>query len=460
MENLILLNDRLIRRFCFWVSVGLLAAAAVACTIYGEWQVLPSQLFRLLTSPAKLLTDYYALGGLGCALLNAGLCGLSVWIALCFLRNTLASSAVLAGYFLVIAHGFYGLNILNIWPCFFGVLLYAKVRKQSFGSIFPIALFATALAPFISELLFRYTTPDTFDPNAPQITLLGVFLSVIMAVTAGFLVPAMIPGIRAMHKGYNLYNAGITIGLLGFFLKSLLYPIMGRTVPDALAGDNPVYAANSGAFNAFSITAFILFFALCLFEGWRLNGHSFHGYGELLASDGYNDDFAHQYGIPLCLINLGLHGFSVLAYMSVMIALTDGVGFTGPTCGALLAALSFFAVGQHPRIVWPIFAGYGLLFALASAIGGIGGFDPGWTLSSQAYLNGLAFATGLCPIAGKFGWKSGVLAGAICAAMCSSTSVIHGGFVLYNGGFTAGITCFILVPILEHYYKSKEESNV
>lgn len=460
MENLILLNDRLIRRFCFWVSVGLLVAAAAACTIYGEWQELPAQLFCIITSPAKLLTDYYALGGLGCALLNAGLCGMGVWVVLCLLRNTVASSSVLAGYFLVIAHGFYGLNILNIWPCFLGVLLYAKVRKQPFGPIFPIALFATALAPFISELLFRYTTPDTFDPNAPQTTFLGVVLSVIMAVIAGFLVPAMIPGVRAMHKGYNLYNAGITIGLLGFFLECLLYPIMGRTVPDALTGDNPVYAANGGAFNAFAVTAFVLFFALCLFEGWRLNGHSFHGYGELLASDGHNDDFVHQHGMPLCLINLGFHGLSVLGYMSVMIALTDGVGFTGPTCGALLAALSFFAVGQHPRIVWPIFAGYGLLFAIASAIGAIGGFDPGWTLSSQAYLNGLAFATGLCPIAGKFGWKSGVLAGAICAAMCSSTSVIHGGFVLYNGGFTAGITCFILVPILEHYCRDKETTNV
>ena len=456
MENLITLNDRLIRRFCLWTSMGLLIAAAAACTIYNEWTEVLPQLFRIITSPSKLLTDYYALGGLGCALLNAGLCGLAVWVVLCIMRNAIATSPVLAGYFLVIAHGFYGLNILNIWPCFFGVLVYAKVRKQSFAALFPIALFATALAPFVSELLFRYTIPDTFDPAHPQVTVLGVVLTVLMALITGFLVPPMIPGVRAMHKGYNLYNAGITISLLAFLLKCLLYPAMGRTVPDALTGDNPVYAANGGAFDTFAIVMFATFFTLCLFYGWRLNGFSFHGYGELLASDGHNDDFTHQHGMPLCLINLGLHGFSVLAYMAIMIALTDGAGFTGPTCGALLAALSFFAVGQHPRIVWPIFAGYGLLYAAAQAIGGIGGFDPGWSLSTQAYLNGLAFATGLCPISGKFGWKSGVLAGAACAAMCSSTSVIHGGFCLYNGGFTAGITCFILVPILEHYVKTKD----
>ena len=460
MENRITLNDRLIRRFCLWTSIGLLLAAAAACTIYGEWNVVLPQLLHIITSPAKLLTDYYSLGGLGCALLNAGLCGLAVWFVLCLMHNAITTSSVLAGYFLVIAHGFYGLNILNIWPCFFGVLLYAKVRKQSFAALLPIALFATSLAPFISELLFRYTTPDTFDPTAPQTTVLGIVLSVLFAAGTGFLVPPMIPGVRAMHKGYNLYNAGITISLLAFLLKCLFYPTMGFSVPDALKGDNAVYLENGGAFNTFSIVAFTIFFAACIFYGWRLNGYSFRGYGALLASNGHNDDFADAYGMPLCLINLGFHGFSVLAYMALMIAFTDGAGFTGPTCGALLAALSFFAIGQHPRIVWPIFVGYGLLFAFAQVTGGIGGFDPGWTLSTQAYLNGLAFATGLCPIAGRFGWKSGVLAGAACAAMCSSSSVIHGGFCLYNGGFTAGITCFILVPILEHYVKAKDKASV
>ena len=35
--------------------------------------------------------------------------------------------------------------------------------------------------------------------------------------------------------------------------------------------------------------------------------------------------------------------------------------------------------------------------------------------------------------------------------MCTATSALHGGFVLYNGGFTTGITAMILLPILEHY---------
>ena len=74
-----------------------------------------------------------------------------------------------------------------------------------------------------------------------------------------------------------------------------------------------------------------------------------------------------------------------------------------------------------------------------------------WALSTQAYLNGVAFATGLCPIVGRYGIRAGFAAGFLCASMCTATSALHGGYVLYNGGFTAGITALILLPILEHY---------
>jgi hypothetical protein len=29
---------------------------------------------------------------------------------------------------------------------------------------------------------------------------------------------------------------------------------------------------------------------------------------------------------------------------------------------------------------------------------------------------------------------------------------MHGGFVLYNGGFNAGLTALILIPILDFYH--------
>ena len=45
----------------------------------------------------------------------------------------------------------------------------------------------------------------------------------------------------------------------------------------------------------------------------------------------------------------------------------------------------------------------------------------------------------------------------MCASICTATSVLHGGFVLYNGGFTAGITILIVLPILEHYVPATRE---
>ena len=87
------------------------------------------------------------------------------------------------------------------------------------------------------------------------------------------------------------------------------------------------------------------------------------------------------------------------------------------------------------------------------------GFDINWTLSTQAYMNGAAFATGLCPITGHYGKRFGMIAGAMCAVMCTSTSAIHGGFVLYNGGLTSGITALIMVPLLEYYFSGRKKTR-
>jgi hypothetical protein len=162
--------------------------------------------------------------------------------------------------------------------------------------------------------------------------------------------------------------------------------------------------------------------------------------------------------MPLSLINFGIYGFCILAYLNVIFwlptvlpFLPEGVGFTGPTVGAVFAALTFSADGQHPKNVAPIALGYTLLFALVCGVCMAIGVSVPWTLSTQAYISGLAFATGLCPIAGSYGWKYGVVAGLVSAIICTSTSAMHGGFVLYNGGFNAGLAALIILPILDFY---------
>ncbi len=155
--------------------------------------------------------------------------------------------------------------------------------------------------------------------------------------------------------------------------------------------------------------------------------------------------------MPLCLVNMGCYGLLFLLYLNAAIALTHGAGFTGPTVGVVLAALTFSAMGQHPRNIWPIFLGYQVLYVLVFLVCTASGRQIAWSVSTQGYINAVAFATGLCPIVGRYGKRAGVAAGFLSAALCTSTSALHGGLILYNGGFTAGITAMLLVPVLEHY---------
>ena len=183
-----------------------------------------------------------------------------------------------------------------------------------------------------------------------------------------------------------------------------------------------------------------------------MNGKSFKGYNKLMESTGHRVNFFDRYGPALVYINIGVYGLMILAYFTLVITLTEGAGFTGPTTGIILAAVTFSAQGQHPKNVWPVLLGYITLFVFVAISKLAFGFDLPWTLSTQTYMNGAAFATGLCPIVGCYGRRYGVIAGIMCAAMCASTSAIHGGFMLYNGGFTTGITALILIPCLEYYY--------
>ena len=78
-------------------------------------------------------------------------------------------------------------------------------------------------------------------------------------------------------------------------------------------------------------------------------------------------------------------------------------------------------------------------------------------VNAQAIVVGLCYANGLSPIADKYGWRFGFLAAVMHYVLVTSVPTLHGGFCLYNGGFTAALICVILVPSLERFAKTKEE---
>ncbi|MBQ9121306.1 MAG: DUF1576 domain-containing protein, partial [Clostridia bacterium] len=297
---------RIIAFYTTFLSLFFFASVPVAILVTGEndfW----NSLLRILTSPSKLVTDYFALGGLAATLFNTAVCGyVANWIV--WLSRIQPNATTFAAYMLVIAHGFYGLNFINMWPPIIGGLVYCAIRRKPFRENVHVALFSTALGPFIGEFLFRYTNAD----GSPHVTVAGVALALIFGIAAGFVVPALLPGTTAMHRGFNMYKAGLAIGILGIFAYSFLYRSLGMEEPAAVSITNHAYEALPYAYRGFMNVFFLILFGSTLLIGIFFNRFSLHGYPQLLRSTGYGVDFLDKFGMPVCLINLGIYGFCML----------------------------------------------------------------------------------------------------------------------------------------------------
>lgn len=449
-------NSLAFKVFIAVLTLSFFAATPVAAAVTGiDLETFFQNLRSIIIGPSKLVTDYFALGCLSSTLFNAAICGLACALIVTVSRAR-ATSTTFAAYMLVIAHCFYGLNMINMWFPFLGVLIYCLVRRLSFGNNLHIAMFSTALAPFFTDFLFYY--PPGRSLTIGGVSVLGIVMSVLFGIASGFIVPALIHGTAPMHKGFSMYKAGLALGLLGIFVYCFLYKTLGVKSLEFVVDPDGSSEQFGKTYYIFMNAFFIFIFLAALIIGFFLNGKSFRNYNKLTDCSGYGLDFADKFGMPLCLINFGVYGFCILAYLNIVFLLPtfipflpDGVGFTGPTAGVVFAALTFSADGQHPKNVAPIVVGYTLLFAVVCAICLIAGADMPWTLSTQAYINALAFATGLCPIAGVYGFRYGVIAGVFSAIICTSTAAMHGGFVLYNGGFNAGLAALIFIPVFEFY---------
>lgn len=429
-----------------YFSLAFLLAAIISALLGSSIEEGLKGFLTIIKSPAQLITDSFALGSLPGAFFNTFLCGIGCTALMFFLRAK-CNFSTYAGFFLVVGHAFFGLNFLNMWPPILGILVYSLVKKQHFSDNLAIAFYSTAFGPFFSEILFRYPLTCT-SPISAAIAL------IVLSLFLGFAVPALLNGAKLLHREMCLYNGGLAFGLLGMLIFSFMYYIMGQSAEKSV----PVlpYTQDQVIFNFIFCNAFfVVVFLVALAIGWYMNAGSFKGYGKLLKDPGFKTDFLELYGDGVTMINLGFYGIMMLIYFDLCILLTDGVSFNGPVCGIVLAAVTFSASGQHPKNVWPILAGYALMQILITALTAIYGTPMTWSVSTQAFMNGAAFATGLCPFTGRYGKRFGVLAGMISATICTSTLSMHGGFMLYNSGLVAGMTALILSPFIDHYRKEK-----
>ncbi len=420
-----------IRLFLLASSAAFLIGAVAAP---DRGQMLPG-LAQILMSPAQLTKDYFEIGNISGTFLNVSLVG---WVcaAMTCLPGAAVSGLTVAAYFLTTGFSFWGINFLNMWPFFLGVMVHALVRKEPFPKYVNLAMFATALCPLASELLLRYPG----DGEVRGVTLSGVALMLVVGMLIGFLTPAMAAHSPSVHKGYDLYSAALPGVLLGLFAVAALYRSLGHTVPE-------IRATLGGSHPEVVVPFCVIFFALCVLAGWRLNEKSFRGYLALLRDTGHKSDFVARYGAGLAIMNFGFYGLMIVLYYILV-----GGSFNSVTLGIIFCMVCFGANGAHPGNIWPIMVGY-VLFSVVTVHFLAGNF---W-ISNQAILVGLCFASGLAPIAGNYGWWAGVLAGGMHYLLVTSIPAIHGGFSLYNGGFTSLLVAVILVPQLETFCRTKEQ---
>ena len=78
-------------------------------------------------------------------------------------------------------------------------------------------------------------------------------------------------------------------------------------------------------------------------------------------------------------------------------------------------------------------------------------------INAQAIVIGLCFANGLSPVTGSYGWLAGSVFAILHYGLVTSVPFTHGGFLLYNGGFTAALICFLFIPVMEMFFRTKED---
>lgn len=391
---------------------------------------------RILTSTCKISTNYFDLGGFAATFFNMGMVGSFCLLLFCLLKANVNNVSTLA-FLLTLGFGSWGINLLNILPTMLGVLLYCAVKREKISSNVNAMLFSTGIAPLISELLFRY-------PNREGFGLLGLGLAILVGAIIGFFLPAGLTHSPKVHKGFDLYSAALPIGMTAFFLQATLYKTLGFSLPTA---NSDLMVASRLTVNVFCGTVFGLCVVFALLLGCKPKD-----YWRLLKDPELVTNFSSTYGNAVFLMNAGIYGLFILGYYNLV-----GANFNGITLGIIFCMLACCNSGSHPANVWPIMAGYVVAsFAFGWLSDLLGGEFQG-AINSQAILVGLCYANGLSPIADKYGWRYGFLAAVMHYLLVTSVPTLHGGFCLYNGGFTAALICLILVPQLERLFRTKEE---
>lgn len=380
--------------------------------------------YNIIIAPDILLTDYIAVGGIGAAFLNAGLMGLINTIIVYMLRLPV-NGLTIAAIFTVIGFSFIGKNIFNFWPIYLGGLIYSKLKKIKFRDIFIVLMFATTLSPVVSQIAFGINLPLN----------IAIPLGMAVGVLIGFLILPLSRQVIRFHDGYSLYNVGLAGGVLGTLIASLM------------RGTGIIFDTQNILSYEYSLhicLMLVILFGVFIIMGIFKDDDTLADYTNIFKYKGRAPtDFIKLEGEGATFLNMGIMGLICIIYVFLMKG-----AFNGPVIAGIFTVVGFSAFGKHPKNALPILTGV-MLFSYFNI----------WESSSTPVIIAGLFGTTLAPVAGKYGFFAGIIAGALHLAISMNVGVVHGGFNLYNNGFAGGIVAGIIVPILNVFKKECNKRN-
>ena len=385
---------------------------------------------QLQVTPARLVSDFVAIAGVGSTLLNVSAVGFLAYVFLAINRLRL-SGASLAALFTMMGFAFFGKTLFNCLPIMLGVSLSAFLVRKKPRDYALIAMFGTAMGPFITFIAFELGVKSVFS----------LPISFAIGLGIGLILPPMAIAMLRLHQGYSLYNMGLTAGFLGLFAASIFHAAGADILPLETWGTthSPILVA---------LLPFVLLVALfCIVMEDPKNilalfRHSYLDFRKILGMSGrLPSDFSDFVSVKGAFLNMIVLGLLFWIFLLVIKA-----PFNGPVLGGLFTILGFSFFGKHLKNVLPIVLGIVVAIFV---------FDK--DLYAPGPLLAILFGTSLAPISGEFGPLLGFVAGFLHLVIVDRTCAWHGGMALYNNGFAAGLTATLIVSIIDWYRSSKVE---
>jgi len=368
----------------------------------------------IITSRAILVTDFFAVGGVGATLVNVALVGFAS-ITMLITSKAKPSGATIMALWVTAGFAFFGKNVYNMIPLTIGVWLFSRYKKEPFSNYSLASLLVATLSPIVSELTFL----GAF--SIPAEMAIGVFAGFVI----GFIFPAVSAHMVRMHSGYDLYSMGFAGGLI-----AMIYATSANSFGFPHAPIS-IWSYGNNLVMALLMYTVSLTLILCgiFYEGPK---NAWHDYRKFFSHSGrLITDFFFLYKTRIYL-NMG-----ILCAFATTVTLLIGAELNGIAAAGIFTMVGFACFGKHIKNVPPILIG-----AILSAYLNV------WDFTTPANVAAILFSAALAPLAGQFGWIWGIIAGFLHVSVAMHVGEISGGMNLYNNGFAAGFIAMFLLPII------------